>query len=85
MMGVGMETDTQQQADARSRIADLEASIATMRGYLLHKFALDDWHGVMDAAADLRELVVRKLVIEDLIGHGRVPASRNSDEVNRDQ
>lgn len=49
-----------------AQIAELDRSIATMRTYLLHKYDLDDWHGVMDAAADLRELVVRRNVLADV-------------------
>lgn len=34
----------------------LEAHRLTMVQYLYDKAGLEDWHGVMDAAADLREI-----------------------------
>ncbi len=40
------------------RLKFLEASRATLIAYLKDKLADEDWHGVMDAAADLRELDV---------------------------
>jgi hypothetical protein len=37
-------------------IADLEAQIKVMVGYAELKLRASDWHGVSDAANDLREL-----------------------------
>ena len=37
----------------------LEEKIALMKKYLLLKFEEGDWHGVADAAMDLRELLAR--------------------------
>lgn len=34
--------------------------IAVLKEYLLMKFHQGDWHAVMDAAADLRELTIKK-------------------------
>ena len=34
----------------------LTAEVVGMKQYLLLKYSQGDWHGVMDAAADLREL-----------------------------
>lgn len=34
--------------------------IELLKKYLLMKFEQGDWHGVMDAAADLRELQVKR-------------------------
>lgn len=31
-----------------------------MKAYLLHCFDRGDWHGVMDAAADIRELIAEE-------------------------
>lgn len=39
-----------------SKIEALEKKIEGMKQYLLLKFDHGDWHGVMDAAADIREL-----------------------------
>lgn len=37
-------------------LEDLARQRATMKDYLKLRLELDDWHGVMDAAADLREI-----------------------------
>ena len=34
----------------------MRAEVATLRTYLTQRMARDDWHGVMDAAADIREI-----------------------------
>jgi hypothetical protein len=39
-----------------SKIESLQKKIEGMKQYLLLKFDHEDWHGVMDAAADIREL-----------------------------
>lgn len=35
----------------------LKEQVEGMKKYLLLKFHQEDWHGVMDAAADIRELL----------------------------
>lgn len=40
-------------------VQQVQEKIELMKKYLLMKFYEEDWHGVMDAAADLRELVVK--------------------------
>ena len=35
---------------------DYADQVEMMKAYLLHCFNRGDWHGVMDAAADIREL-----------------------------
>jgi hypothetical protein len=44
------------------RIADLESDREVMIGYMRVKMREEDWHGVMDAAADLREIDVELAV-----------------------
>ena len=39
-----------------SRLTSLEAQRRVLIEYLLSKASDEDWHGVMDAAADLREI-----------------------------
>lgn len=58
--------------EMRARLASLEHSIQTMREYCWMKGESDDWHGVMDAAADLRELFVEKRILEHLLEIGKV-------------
>lgn len=41
-------------------IMTIDEKIELMKKYLMLKFQEQDWHGVMDAAADLRELMVEK-------------------------
>lgn len=55
-----------------ARLNSLEHSIQTMREYCWMKGEADDWHGVMDAAADLRELLVEKRVLEHYLEIGKV-------------
>lgn len=40
----------------QQRIHDVNQRLKLMRSYLRMRDELNDWHGVMDAAADIREL-----------------------------
>lgn len=42
----------------------LERDFALMKDYLLMCFQKDDWHGVMDASADIREIVSKLSVLD---------------------
>ena len=53
--------------ETRARLATVCHSIAIMKEYCWMKGEADDWHGVMDAAADLRELIVEKNVLERVL------------------
>lgn len=44
--------------DPYKRVADLEKDRETLKEYMRTRMREEDWHGVMDAAADLRELDV---------------------------
>lgn len=41
----------------------LERDFVLMKDYLLMCFHKDDWHGVMDASADIREIVAKLSII----------------------
>jgi len=41
-----------------TKLALLERRIKIMKRYMLMKFSSDDYHGVADAAMDLREMMV---------------------------
>lgn len=41
----------------------LERDFALMKEYLLMCFRKEDWHGVMDASADIREIVAKLSVL----------------------
>lgn len=43
---------------------DIDNKIKLMKEYLFAKYKEEDWHGVMDAAADIRELVAKKSVLK---------------------
>lgn len=43
---------------------DLERDCALLKEYLLMCFHKDDWHGVMDASADIREIVAKLSVLK---------------------
>jgi hypothetical protein len=47
-------------------IKSLESRFERMRQYLLLKYEEEDWHGVMDAAADIREIVVQLKLIKSI-------------------
>jgi hypothetical protein len=47
------------------RIAQLEGHRALMVTYASHRLEEEDWHGVMDAAADLREIDTELRVLRD--------------------
>ena len=42
----------------------LERDFALMKEYLLMCFRKDDWHGVMDASADIREIVAKLSIMK---------------------
>lgn len=52
------EAATRQLAadDRQARIADLERYRPTLIAYMKLKLDAEDWHGVQDAASDLRDL-----------------------------
>jgi hypothetical protein len=39
-----------------------------MEAYLDQKRRLDDWHGVMDASADIRELLIMQRTLRQVMG-----------------
>ena len=47
------------------RIAKLNKRFEGMQSYLLLKNDEQDWHGVMDASADIRELLAELQVLEE--------------------
>lgn len=49
--------------DVQIRLHQLENRIALMITYLRLRMDMSDWHGVMDAAADLRELETERRVL----------------------
>lgn len=46
----------------------IERDIALMEAYLDQKRRLEDWHGVMDAAADIRELLIMQRTLRQVLG-----------------
>jgi hypothetical protein len=62
--------DTAQTTESRFRdhspeqeTLQLERDLALMKDYLLMCFRKEDWHGVMDASADIREIVSKLSVL----------------------
>lgn len=51
--------------DLQVRLDVLEHRISLMIAYLRLRMEMSDWHGVMDAAADLRELEVELRVLRE--------------------
>jgi hypothetical protein len=62
-----MEAETQKvcaisaPAEQSSR---LRQDLALMKEYLLLCIRKEDWHGVMDASADIREIVAKLSILE---------------------
>lgn len=51
--------------ETKVRLDVLEHRIALMISYLHLRMDMSDWHGVMDAAADLRELEVERRMLQE--------------------
>ena len=49
------------------RIEQLEYQKTKMQEYLLIKFYNDDWHGVADAAMDLRDIEAEMLCLKNIL------------------
>lgn len=49
-----------------SGIETLDLSIQDMRKYMSRKEVLGDWHAVMDAAADIREMLAEKNALRSI-------------------
>ena len=45
------------------RVAQLKQNLQLMKEYLLMCVRKEDWHGVMDASADIREIVAKLSVL----------------------
>lgn len=54
---------SERHIERRAAIAKLTAQRATMLAYLRLRLDLDDMHGVMDAASDIREIDARLSVL----------------------
>ena len=52
-------------SDRMGELAKLRASREVMISYMIDKMQGQDWHGVMDAAADLREIDAKIEVFRD--------------------
>lgn len=63
----------------RAEVRLLDRQIEALRHYLALVTGRDDWHGIMDASADMRELVARRGVYVDIIA--RVEAGGARDRV----
>jgi hypothetical protein len=57
--------DKQQMKDWLERI---RCDLVLMEAYLDQKRRLDDWHGVMDASADIRELLIMQRTLRQVMG-----------------
>jgi hypothetical protein len=55
-LGEALKAEDARARSGEARRIRLEGAIETMEGYLALRVRMRDWHGVMDAAADLREL-----------------------------
>jgi hypothetical protein len=51
----------------QSWLNSIERDIQLMQQYCDHKREVEDWHGVMDAAADLRELLITQRTLQTVL------------------
>ena len=56
---------TDREVTPGERIAELRQAVSQMKEYLQLRFTMSDWHGVMDAAADIRELEAQIKVLTE--------------------
>ncbi|HEY9546071.1 MAG TPA: hypothetical protein VIR56_08685 [Solimonas sp.] len=49
--------------ESPSAIEQLRSDLLLIKGYLQMCVRREDWHGVMDAAADIREIVAKLAVL----------------------
>lgn len=54
----------------KTRIKELESQKNRMIDYLILKVDYKDWHGVMDASCDIREIDVELRLLKDLAVRG---------------
>ena len=57
------------KSDLKAKQEKLESRLQRMKDYLQLKFDEEDWHGVADAAMDIREIVselkcIQKVILE---------------------
>lgn len=50
------------------QISILNDQLSTMKEYIKLRLSLEDWHGVMDAAVDIREIACQIKILESLVG-----------------
>lgn len=49
---------------ARPTAAQLRKDLSLMRDYLVMCVRKEDWHGVMDASADIREIIAKLSMLD---------------------
>ena len=52
--------------DIKQTISSLEKQLERMKSYLLLKFEVADWHGVADAAMDIREIEAKLTILKNI-------------------
>jgi hypothetical protein len=55
------------EKETRDKLAAILRKIDGMKHYCMLKYEHEDWHGVMDAAADIRELVAEQTALENVL------------------
>ena len=43
------------EKDIQTRVAEVQETLRVLRAYLQDRLQLEDWHGVEDAASDIRD------------------------------
>lgn len=77
-----MEADTHKvhslPGPVDQRSSQLRQDLELMKEYLLVCVRREDWHGVMDASADIREIVARLSMLAPTPGDGRSTAASSN-------
>lgn len=57
-----------EREDIQMMLEIIRSHLATMNAYLEVCLDKNDWHGVMDASADIRELKAKEQVLLEVLG-----------------
>ena len=53
--------------DVQMMLEEVRRQLVVMRSYLEMRVDMQDWHGVADAAADIRELIAKEQVLLEVL------------------
>lgn len=51
----------------QAKLAQLNTELHIMKDYMIQRQSNQDWHGVMDAACDIREITAKLSVLNEIL------------------